>query len=202
MIIAIIIFSASPHPPSATLLNDAPCWSTWCWKESKDRAIQQQPHPKIRYTPSRFLSIDEIVIGFKGRFLFLQFNTTKLAKHHIKAFGLTDSSSGYVLNFLIYFGANTSYDPMSADLGWQCHQDIWLPNACFGAWLLRLYSLLWHGTPPKRFWTIRSEIDFTSPQLCEQTGRAFLLPSKDSNWNIWSSGTGWQPISQQWSVHF
>ena len=68
------------------------------------------------YTPTEFLSLDEMVIGFKGRFMFLQFNMTKPAKHHIKAFGLTDSSSGYVLNLLVYFGANTSYDPRSANL--------------------------------------------------------------------------------------
>ena len=68
------------------------------------------------YTPTSFLSIDEMIIGFKGRFMYIQFNQTKPKKYHIKAFGLTDSSSGYVLNLLVYFGANTSYDPRAADL--------------------------------------------------------------------------------------
>ncbi|XP_005091357.1 piggyBac transposable element-derived protein 4 [Aplysia californica] len=70
------------------------------------------------FYPFQELSIDEMVIGFKGRWQFKQFNASKPSKYHIKTFGLCDSSTGYVMNILTYFGANTSYDPEAdADSG-------------------------------------------------------------------------------------
>jgi len=63
------------------------------------------------FYPYEDLSVDEMVIGFKGRFKHRQYNAAKPKKHHIKTFGLCDSATGYVYNILTYFGANTSYDP-------------------------------------------------------------------------------------------
>ncbi|GFN90867.1 PiggyBac transposable element-derived protein 4 [Plakobranchus ocellatus] len=68
------------------------------------------------FTPLQDLSIDEMVVGYKGRWKFLQFNAAKPDKHLIKSFGLVDSVTGYVLNILTYFGHNTSYNP-ECDLG-------------------------------------------------------------------------------------
>ncbi|GFS02920.1 PiggyBac transposable element-derived protein 4 [Elysia marginata] len=61
------------------------------------------------FTPYQYVSIDEMVVGFEGRFEPKQYYATK-PKKHIKSFGLVDSSTGYVCNILTYFGANTSYD--------------------------------------------------------------------------------------------
>lgn len=63
------------------------------------------------FTPFEHLSIDEMVVGWKGRWKYKQYNPSKPHKYHIKSFGLTDSATGYVLNVLTYYGANTSYDP-------------------------------------------------------------------------------------------
>ena len=66
------------------------------------------------YVPTPFVSIDEMVIGYKGRWKYKQYNATKPHKYHIKSFGLVDSSNGYVLNVLIYLGSEKSYNPITA----------------------------------------------------------------------------------------
>lgn len=63
------------------------------------------------FYPFENICIDEMVIGHKGRFRHKQFNSAKPKKYHIKTFGLCDSVTGYVQNLLIYFGANTAYNP-------------------------------------------------------------------------------------------
>ena len=52
-----------------------------------------------------------MIVGYKGRWKYKQFNASKPHKYHIKSFGLCDSSNGYVLNLLTYYGSNTSFDP-------------------------------------------------------------------------------------------
>ena len=64
-----------------------------------------------QFYPFENLSVDEMVIGWKGRFGSRQYNPSKPEKYHIKTFGLCDSITGYVCNLLIYFGQNTSYNP-------------------------------------------------------------------------------------------
>ena len=61
------------------------------------------------FYPWQQLSLDEMIIGFKGRWAFKQYNASKPKKYHIKNFGLCDSATGYVLNVLTYYGKNTSY---------------------------------------------------------------------------------------------
>ena len=61
------------------------------------------------------LSIDEMVIPFKGRWKYKQYNPNKPSKYHIKTFGLCDSITGYCYNILTYFGTETNYDPNLPD---------------------------------------------------------------------------------------
>ncbi|CAG5118075.1 unnamed protein product [Candidula unifasciata] len=63
------------------------------------------------FCPYGKLFVDEMVIGFKGRFHAKQYNAAKPHKYHKKTFGLCDSVTGYVYNLLIYFGAKTAYNP-------------------------------------------------------------------------------------------
>lgn len=52
-----------------------------------------------------------MIIGWKGRWKYKQYNASKSKKYHIKSFGLVDTATGYVINLLIYFGSKTSYNP-------------------------------------------------------------------------------------------
>lgn len=61
------------------------------------------------FTPFQQLSIDEMIVGFKGRWAYKQYNQSKPHKYHIKSFGLVDSATGYVMKILTYYGADTSY---------------------------------------------------------------------------------------------
>ena len=62
------------------------------------------------FYPGKNLSLDEIVIKWKGRSKYKMYNPNKPEKYHIKTFGLCDSLTGYAYNVLIYFGAETSFD--------------------------------------------------------------------------------------------
>ena len=59
------------------------------------------------YQPSRNLSIDETMVGFRGRFGSIQYMPQKPTKWGIKAFTLADAANGYLLNTLVYTGAQT-----------------------------------------------------------------------------------------------
>ena len=62
------------------------------------------------FHPSRNLSVDETMVGFRGRFAAKQYMPSKPTKYGIKAFVLADSMHGYVLNTLVYTGADTLDD--------------------------------------------------------------------------------------------
>ena len=47
------------------------------------------------FYPYENVSIDEMVIKYKGRWKNGQYNAAKLSKYHIKTFGLCDSATGY-----------------------------------------------------------------------------------------------------------
>ena len=51
------------------------------------------------YTRNRELSIDEAMIGFKGRLSFIQYLPKKPTKWGMKAYVLADSSTGYIYNW-------------------------------------------------------------------------------------------------------
>ena len=59
------------------------------------------------FKPSRNVSVDETMVGFRGRFAAKQYMPAKPTKYGIKAFTLADSTHGYVLNCLVYTGGDT-----------------------------------------------------------------------------------------------
>ena len=67
------------------------------------------------YHPSQNLSIDETIVGFRGRFGSIQYMPQKPTKWGIKAFLLADAANGYLLNCIVYTcaqtleGANAAY---------------------------------------------------------------------------------------------
>lgn len=61
------------------------------------------------YIPNKFISIDESLIGWKGRLSWKQFIPTKRKRFGIKVYALCESESGYVYNFIIYTGRTTVY---------------------------------------------------------------------------------------------
>lgn len=56
------------------------------------------------YIPGRELSLDESMIGFKGRLGFVQYMPKKPTKWGLKAFVLADGATGYALNWKLYTG--------------------------------------------------------------------------------------------------
>lgn len=67
------------------------------------------------YTPSENLSIDESMVGFKGRLAFLQYMPKKPQKWGMKAWVLADSANGYIWNWKLYTGKEESVP--ASDLG-------------------------------------------------------------------------------------
>ena len=61
------------------------------------------------FYPDKNLSLDEMVVKWKGRSRYRMYNPSKPEKYHLKTFGLCDSITGYTYNLLIYFGSDTSY---------------------------------------------------------------------------------------------
>ena len=59
---------------------------------------------KANYTPSQMLSIDESMIGYKGRLAFIQYMPKKPQKWGIKAWVLADASNGYTWAWKLYTG--------------------------------------------------------------------------------------------------
>ncbi len=68
--------------------------------------------PKFRehYCPSEKLAIDETMIRFRGRFGAKQYCPKKAVKWGIKTFNVADSNNGYLLDTLVYTGAETLAD--------------------------------------------------------------------------------------------
>ena len=60
--------------------------------------------------PSKNIAIDETMVGFRGQFGSLQYMPQKPTKWGIKAFTLADAANGYLLNSIIYTGAQTLED--------------------------------------------------------------------------------------------
>ena len=57
------------------------------------------------FYPGQDVSVDETMVGFRGRVSFKQYCPKKPIKYGLKFFVLADSSSGYVYNFLLYTGS-------------------------------------------------------------------------------------------------
>ena len=59
---------------------------------------------KDSYVPTQNLSIDESIVGFKGRLSFIQYMPKKPHEWGIKAWVLADSSNGYAWGWKLYSG--------------------------------------------------------------------------------------------------
>ena len=60
---------------------------------------------RLVYIPSRVVAVDECLIPFKGRTKFLQYIPSKPHKWGIKAWCLSESGTGHVLNWSLYTGS-------------------------------------------------------------------------------------------------
>mgnify|MGYP002224293578 CR=1 FL=1 len=94
------------------------------------------------YKPGRDLSVDEAMIGFKGRFNIKQYMPKKPTKWGIKAWGIADSKTGYLLNCKIYLGKKDNSENNDLLLGEQV-----VMNMC------RDYTGLWHHVYFDNFFT-------------------------------------------------
>ena len=65
------------------------------------------PHFRSLYQPSKNISIDDTIVGFQSRFGAIQYVPQKPTKWGMKAFLLADSANGYLLDCLVYTGAQT-----------------------------------------------------------------------------------------------
>ena len=61
-------------------------------------------HFQSSYTLHREVSVDESMIGFKGRLGFIQYMPKKPTKWGMKAFVLSDAHTGYMYNWHLYTG--------------------------------------------------------------------------------------------------
>ena len=59
---------------------------------------------KTHYTPTQCLSVDESIVGFKGRLSWVQYMPKKPNKWGIKTWTLADASNGYIWNLNVYTG--------------------------------------------------------------------------------------------------
>lgn len=66
---------------------------------------------KSVYIPGKNISVDESLMGWKGRLSWKQYIPSKRKRFGIKFFILCESATGYVYNFLIYTWADTNYGP-------------------------------------------------------------------------------------------
>lgn len=63
------------------------------------------------YYPDEYVTVDEQLVGFRGRCPFKQYIPSKPAKYGIKIWTLCDSKSSYVLNTQVYTGKEKSAAP-------------------------------------------------------------------------------------------
>ncbi|XP_064643576.1 piggyBac transposable element-derived protein 4-like [Lineus longissimus] len=63
------------------------------------------------YQPERDVAIDESLMLWKGRLGWEQYIPSKRARFGIKSFEICKSSSAYILDFFVYTGEGTVYDP-------------------------------------------------------------------------------------------
>ena len=77
----------------------------------KVRSMLELLIPKFQssYMPSQNISVDETMVGFRGRFVARQYIPTK-PQYGINAFTMADADHGYLLNILVYTGADTLVD--------------------------------------------------------------------------------------------
>ncbi|KAK6962850.1 piggyBac transposable element-derived protein 3 [Biomphalaria glabrata] len=70
---------------------------------------------KALYKPGKKLSVDEAMIGFRGRLFFLQYIKNKPTAWGIKVWCLAEAETGYILDYNVYTGKDKA--PMPDGLG-------------------------------------------------------------------------------------
>ena len=87
-------------------------------KTDKIQMFLDQLLPKFRenYNPSENISVDETMIGHRGRFSVIQYMPQKPTKWGIKLYSLADSLNGYILDILVYTGSETQTNPVYSHL--------------------------------------------------------------------------------------
>lgn len=70
------------------------------------------------FLPTKNISVDEGMVGFRGRLSFKQYMPAKPTKYGIKVWMAADSSNGYVLNFDVYLGKEPNQRPRIYGLGY------------------------------------------------------------------------------------
>lgn len=68
------------------------------------------------YTPKQKISIDESLLGWKGRLSFKQYIPSKRKRFGIKFFKLCESETGYIWNIICYTGASTAYENVANEV--------------------------------------------------------------------------------------
>ena len=68
------------------------------------------------YIPNQKISIDESLLGWKGNLSWIQYIPAKRNRFGIKFFELCESSTGYIWNFFVYAGNDTTYLEKYMDL--------------------------------------------------------------------------------------
>ena len=69
------------------------------------------------HVPGEFVSLDEIMVPFKGRTYLKQYMPKKPIKWGIKIWGLADPTNGYVCNLDVYTGKDEEHDDWKLGLG-------------------------------------------------------------------------------------
>ena len=89
------VANAKNNPPEGSLNHDP---------LAKVRPLLEmyQMNFHLRYTPYKYISLDESTMAFKGHVKFLQFNPSKPNKFHIKLFIVSEHLSGYISGFSVY----------------------------------------------------------------------------------------------------
>ena len=73
---------------------------------------------EMNFMPTKNISVDEGMVGFRGRLSFRQYMPAKPTKYGIKVWMAADSSNGYVLNFDVYLGKDPNQRPRIYGLGY------------------------------------------------------------------------------------
>nr|XP_022908188.1 piggyBac transposable element-derived protein 4-like [Onthophagus taurus] len=104
------------EPPNARLGTNKLAMVSYIW----DLFIQQC---KTCVIPDTNVTIDEQLVGFRGRFTFVQYMPSKPAKYGLKIFWMCESTSGYILDGLVYVGRQPG-EPPHKNLGLEVVQTL------------------------------------------------------------------------------
>ena len=123
-------------------------------------------YPKY-YQSSRYLSIDEMMIGTRCRVSFLQCLPKKSTRFGIKVWVNSDAKTGYVLDFQVYTGAGKRDRRIPLSRKVVSWSSIKGKDTAF---------LLTISTHPLLFFSLYMTLERTALAQYEQTGKVFLRP--------------------------